>query len=110
VIKEIDLNKRDDENKFISLIQSQKLTINQTKPIITGCTPDLDCGVDRIYFFASQEKMDFSAIEELAKSFATRGSEDSFVKLISDGAAGKNQSANSISGVQLIKYEISVNP
>jgi hypothetical protein len=110
VIEEIDLNKRDDENKFISLIQSQKLTINQTKPIITGCIPDLDCGVDRIYFFASQEKMDFSAIEELAKSLATRGSEDSFVKLISDGAAGKNQSANSISGVQLIKYEISVNP
>jgi hypothetical protein len=26
--------------------------------------------------------------------------------MISDGAAGKNQSADSVSGVQLIKYEI----
>jgi hypothetical protein len=56
------------------------------------------------------EKMDFEAVEKLGESLSTRGSEDSFIKLISDGAAGKNQSADTMSGVQLIKYEISNMP
>jgi len=101
---------RDGKDKFVKLYPNTKKKANSFEPIITFCTPDVDCGVDRIYFFASMEKMDFEAVEKLGESLSTRGSEDSFIKLISDGAAGKNQSADTMSGVQLIKYQISNMP
>ena len=109
IIGEIPIS-RDGKDDFVKLYPNTKKKSSSFQPIVTFCTPDLDCGVDRIYFFASLEKMDFEAVEKLGESLSTRGSEDAFIKLISDGAAGKNQSANSMSGVQLIKYEISNMP
>lgn len=94
------------KDKFVSLYPGVSKKAKDFQPIITACTPEIDCGVDRIYFFASREKMDFEAVEKLGESLSTRGSEDAFIRMISDGAAGKNQSADSVSGVQLIKYEI----
>ena len=94
------------KDKFVTLYPGVNKKAKDFQPIITACTPEIDCGVDRIYFFASREKMDFEAVEKLGESLSTRGSEDAFIRMISDGAAGKNQSADSVSGVQLIKYEI----
>ena len=101
IISEISLS-RDQ----VKLYPNTKKKSSSFQPIVTFCTPEIDCGVDRIYFFASREKMDFEAVEKLGESLSTRGSEDAFIRMISDGAAGKNQSADSVSGVQLIKYEI----
>ncbi len=109
IIGEISIS-RDGKDKFVKLFPNTKKKASNFESIVTFCTPDVDCGVDRIYFFASLEKMDFEAVEKLGESLSTRGSEDAFIKLISDGAAGKNQSANTMSGVQLIKYEISNMP
>jgi hypothetical protein len=110
--KNIDVIKlrEDARDQFVTLYPNTKKEAKWFSPIITGCTQGLDCGLDRIYFFASLEKMDFEAVEKLGESLSTRGSEDAFIKLISDGAAGKNQSAGSMSGIQLIKYEISNMP
>jgi hypothetical protein len=94
------------KDKFVTLYPGVGKKAKDFQPIITACTPEIDCGVDRIYFFASREKMDFEAVDKLGESLSTRGSEDAFIRMISDGAAGKNQSAGSVSGVQLIKYEI----
>lgn len=97
---------KSEKDKFVTLYPGVSKKAKDFQPIITACTPEIDCGVDRIYFFASREKMDFEAVEKLGESLSTRGSEDAFIRMISDGAAGKNQSAGSVSGVQLIKYEI----
>lgn len=105
IISEIPIA-RDKKDKFVKLFPNTKKKASSFEPIVTFCTPDLDCGVDRLYFFASLEKMDFEAVEKLGESLSTRGSEDAFIKLISAGAAGKNQAANSMSGIQIIKYEI----
>jgi hypothetical protein len=94
------------KDKFVTLYPGVGKKAKDFQPIITACTPEIDCGVDRIYFFASREKMDFEAVEKLGESLSKRGAEDAFIRMISDGAAGKNQSAGSVSGVQLIKYEI----
>lgn len=98
------------KDKFVTLYPGVSKKAKDFQPIITTCTPEIDCGVDRIYFFASREKMDFESVEKLGESLSTRGAEDAFIRMISDGAAGKNQSANSVSGVQLIKYEINNEP
>jgi hypothetical protein len=105
LLKEIPIAKSGND-KFVTLYPGISKKAENFKPIITACTPEIDCGVDRIYFFASREKMDFEAVEKLGESLSTRGAEDAFIRMISDGAAGKNQSAGSVSGVQLIKYEI----
>jgi hypothetical protein len=105
LLKEIPIAKSGND-KFVTLYPGISKKAENFKPIITACTPEIDCGVDRIYFFASREKMEFEAVEKLGESLSTRGAEDAFIRMISDGAAGKNQSAGSVSGVQLIKYEI----
>jgi hypothetical protein len=105
IISELTLSK-DGKDKFVKLYPNVSKKAKDFESIITFCSPDLDCGVDRIYFFASLEKMDFSAVEKLGETLSTRGTEDAFIRMISDGAAGKDQSAESVSGVQLIKYEI----
>lgn len=105
IIGEVSIS-RDGKDNFVKLFPNTKKKASSFESIVTFCTPYLDCGVDRLYFFASLEKMDFEAVEKLGESLSTRGSEDAFIKLISDGAAGKNQAANSMSGIQLIKYEI----
>ena len=105
IISELPLSK-DGKDKFVKLYPNVSKKAKDFESIITFCSPDVDCGVDRIYFFASREKMDFSAVEKLGETLSTRGSEDAFIRMISDGAAGKDQSAESVSGVQLIKYEI----
>jgi len=105
IISELTLSK-DGKDKFVKLYPNVSKKAKDFESIITFCSPDVDCGVDRIYFFASLEKMDFSAVEKLGETLSTRGTEDAFIRMISDGAAGKDQSAESVSGVQLIKYEI----
>jgi len=62
-------------------------------------------------FFASYEKMDFSVVEELSKSLGgTRGGDDAFAKLISDGSEGINHDIDAESGVRIYKFEFNVTP
>jgi hypothetical protein len=99
--------KKDSKDNFVKLYPNTHMKAESFNPILTTCTSGVDCGVDRIYFFASLEPMDLDAIDKLGASLATRGgSEDPFVQLISEGASGKNQDAESFSGVTLIKYQV----
>lgn len=75
------------------------------------CEDEVDCGMQALYVFASYDKMNFDIIEEMGKSLSTRGPGDSeFSSLVKDGAAGKNRSAKSVSGVSLYKYEFELKP
>jgi hypothetical protein len=63
IISELTLSK-DGKDKFVKLYPNVSKKAKDFESIITFCSPDVDCGVDRIYFFASREKMDFSAVEK----------------------------------------------
>jgi len=110
IIQELKLSQRD--NNFLEMYAGQKLdTKKYIEPIFLSCTENIDCGFDRIYFFASYEKMDFSVVEELSKSLGgTRGGDDAFAKLISDGSEGINHDIDAESGVRIYKFEFNVTP
>jgi hypothetical protein len=108
ILKTIKKLKKDGgKDNFVKLYPNTLMKAESFNPILTTCTSGVDCGIDLIYFFASLEPMDLDAIDKLGASLATRGgSEDPFVQLISEGASGKNQDAESFSGVTLIKYQV----
>lgn len=102
--KEVSVIDLDRNNKFLELNPNIEESVEDK--FIFACQDSVDCGLDKLFFFASPEKMDFSVIEELGKTAAiTRGAGDAFAKLIADGSEGKTRGANAVSGVHLVKVD-----
>lgn len=71
----------------------------------------IDCGMENSFIYASVDEINFYVIEKTGKSLAFRGPGDSsFVKMIKDGASGKDSSPDSVSGVKLLKFEFELKP